>query len=253
MLNQEGFLDIKDIYTIFGIEIKFNKSEGKYEIIEEDFDKEYDRIFESFETLSAINISNHIGKKMILERKADKGTEHLHGLLYAIDNSFLVSFQHQSYWKENPTNRTVQPLLIKEAQHRWYLVCWDVEKGEIRNFGLDRISNLDITQKKGKKIEIDLSEYYHHAVGIETYEKAEKVVLVCNSFQAQYLKSLPIHPSQKIQKETKDKCYFELFVHPTNEFIMEIFKYNNTLEVKEPKWLRAEMTNRVQDMMKCYK
>ena len=244
--------DIKDIYTIFGIEIKFNKSEGKYEIIEEDFDKEYDRIFESFETLSAINISNHIGKKMILERKADKGTEHLHGLLYAIDNSFLVSFQHQSYWKEAPTNRTVQPLLIKEAQHRWYLVCWDVEKGEIRNFGLDRILQLDITQKKGKKIEIDLSEYYHHAVGIETYEKAEKVVLVCNSFQAQYLKSLPIHPSQKIQKETKDKCYFELFVHPTNEFIMEIFKYNNTLEVKEPKWLRAEMTNRVQDMMKCY-
>ena len=174
-------------------------------------------------------------------------------MLYAIDNSFLVSFQHQSYWKENPTNRTVQPLLIKEAQHRWYLVCWDVEKGEIRNFGLDRISNLDITQKKGNKIEIDLSEYYHHAVGIETYEKAEKVVLVCNSFQAQYLKSLPIHPSQKIQKETKDKCYFELFVHPTNEFIMEVFKYNNTLEVKEPKWLRAEMTNRVQDMMKCYK
>ena len=85
--------DVKDIYTIFGIEIKFNKSEGKYEIIEEDFDKEYDRIFESFETLSAINISNHIGKKMILERKADKGTEHLHGLLYAIDNSFLVTLR----------------------------------------------------------------------------------------------------------------------------------------------------------------
>ena len=111
---------------------------------------------------------------MILERKANKGTEHLHGLLYAIDNEYLVKFQHQSYWKDEPTNRTVQPLLIKEAQHRWYLVCWDVEKIEIRNFGLDRISNLDITQKKKRKMDIDLSEFYHHAVGIETYEKKRK-------------------------------------------------------------------------------
>ena len=76
--------------------------------------------------------------------------------------------------------------------------------------------------------------------------------MVCSSYQAQYLKSLPIHPSQKY-KENKGKCYFELFVHPTNEFIMEVFKYNNTLEVKEPKWLRIEIKERVQDMMKSYK
>ena len=60
--------DLKDIYSIFGIEIKFNKSEGKYEIIEEDFDKEYDRIFESFETLSAINISNNSGVETKLKK-----------------------------------------------------------------------------------------------------------------------------------------------------------------------------------------
>jgi proteasome accessory factor B len=245
--------DIKDIYTIYGIEIKFNKSKGHYEVFDMEEEKDYDRIFESFETLSAINLSNHMGKKIVLERKADKGTEHLHGILYAIDNNWLVTFQHQSYWKDEPTSRTVQPILIKEAQHRWYLVCWDVEKKEIRNFGLDRISNLEITYQKGKQLDIDLTQYYHNAIGIETYVKAEKVVLVCSNYQAQYLKSLPIHPSQKIQKETKDKCYFELFVHPTNEFIMEIFKYNNTLEVKEPKWLRAEITNRVQDMMKSHK
>ena len=245
--------DMKDISTIYGIEIKFNKKEGKYEIIEEDFNKEYDRIFESFETLSAINISNHIGNKIILERKADKGTEHLHGILYAIENNWLIKIHHQSYWKDEPTSRILQPILIKEAQNRWYLVGWDVEKKEIRNFGLDRISNLEITYQKGKLLDVDVSQYYHNAIGIETYKKAEKVVLVCSSYQAQYLKSLPIHPSQKIQKETKDKCYFELFVHPTNEFIMKIFKYNNTLEVKEPKWLRDEMASRIQDMMKWYK
>lgn len=244
--------DIKDIYTIYGVEIKFDKSEGKYKVVDIDEDKDYERLFESFETLSAINISNNIGKKIVLERKADKGTEHLHGILFAIENNWLVSFKHQSYWKKEPTLRTVQPIIIKEAQHRWYLVCWDIEKNEIRNFGLDRISNLDITYQKGKQLNIDLSQYYHNAIGIETYAKAEKVVLVSSSYQAQYLKSLPIHPSQKIKKETKEKCYFELFVHPTNEFIMELFKYNNTIEVKEPNWLRKEMKSRTIEMLEKY-
>jgi predicted DNA-binding transcriptional regulator YafY len=245
--------DLKDIYTIYGVEIKFNKKEAKYEVIDVEEDKDYDRIFESFETLSAINISNHIGKKIVLERKADKGTEHLHGILYAIENNWLLTFQHQSYWKDEPTFRTLQPILIKEAQHRWYLVGWDVEKKEIRNFGLDRISNLEITQQKGKPLDIDLTQYYHHAIGIETYEKAEKVIIACSPYQAQYLKSLPIHPSQKVLSENEKVCLFELFVHPTNEFIMEVFKYNNTIEVIEPKWLREEITKRVQDMVKHYK
>jgi proteasome accessory factor B len=245
--------DINDIYTIYGIEIKFNKSLRKYEVFDMEEGKEYERIFESFETLSAINLSNHLGKKIVLERKADKGTEHLHGILYAIENNWLLSFQHQSYWKDEPTARTLQPILIKEAQHRWYLVGWDIEKKEIRNFGLDRISNLEISNQKGKPLAIDLTQYYHHAIGIETYEKAEKVLITCSSYQAKYLQSLPIHPSQKVQKETKDKCWFELFVHPTNEFIMEVFKYNNTIEILEPKWLREEISKRVQDMMKHYK
>jgi len=245
--------DIKDIYSIYGLEIKFNKNVGQYEIFDGDEEKDYDRIFESFETLSAINISNHIGKKIVLERKADKGTEHLHGILYAIENNWLVALQHQSYWKEEPTTRTIQPIIIKEAQNRWYLVGWDTEKKEIRNFGLDRISNLEITKQKGRPLEIDVKEYYLNAIGIETYVKAEKITITCSTYQAQYLKSLPIHPSQKIQKETEKECWLELFVHPTNEFIMEIFKYNNTIEVKEPKWLRNEIASRVQDLMKFYK
>jgi predicted DNA-binding transcriptional regulator YafY len=245
--------DIKDIYTIYGIEIKFNKSKGKYEVFDMEEEKDYDRIFESFETLSAINLSNHMGKKIVLERKADKGTEHLHGILYAIENNWLIAFQHQSYWKDEPTYRTLQPILIKEAQYRWYLVGWDTEKNEIRNFGLDRISNLEITNKKGISLEIDLTQYYHHAIGIETYEPAQKVIISSSTYQAQYLKSLPIHSSQKVVKETKKECWFELFVHPTNEFIMEVFKYNNTIQVIEPIWLRDEIKKRVQDMIKYYK
>lgn len=253
-LSQRTFQrDIKDIYSIYGIAIKFNKSEGNYEVAEDEAEIAYDRIFESFELLSALNLSNHIGKKIILEPNASHGTEHLRGILHAMDKNRLLSFHHKSYWKKEPTQRKVQPLLIKEVKHRWYLVCLDVEKNEVRNFGLDRISNLSILEEKGNELSVNLTEYYQHSIGIETYEKAEKVRIICSAYQAQYFQSLPLHPSQKIINETKENCIIELFIHPTNEFIMELFKYNNTITVTEPQWLVDDIKDRIQEMMKNYK
>jgi proteasome accessory factor B len=245
--------DIIDIYSIYGIAIKFNKSEGNYEVAEDEVEIAYDRIFESFELLSAINLSNHIGKKIILEPNASSGTEHLRSILNAIDQNRLLSFHHKSYWKNEPTQRKVKPLLIKEVKHRWYLVCLDVDKNEVRNFGLDRISNLSILEEKGKELSVNLSEYYQHSIGIETYEKAEKVQILCSAYQAQYFQSLPLHPSQKIINETKENCIIELFIHPTNEFIMELFKYNITITVTEPQWLVDAIKDRIQEMMMNYK
>ncbi len=244
--------DIKDIYTIYGVEIKFNKSLERYEVVEVVEENDYERLFESFETLSAINLSNHLGKKIILERKATKGTEHLHGILYAIDANLLLSFQHQSYWKTEPTTRIVQPLLIKESQYRWYLVCWDTEKREVRNFGLDRISDFQVLQQKGEELAIDLSHYYSHAIGIETYETPQKIVIEASSFQAQYLKSLPIHVSQKVIKETDGKCVFEYFVHPTHEFETQILKYGEEVKVVEPESLKVNLKKRIEKMSALY-
>lgn len=146
----------------------------------------------------------------------------------------------------------MQPLVIKEAQHRWYLVCWDTQKKELRNFGLDRISKFEICYKKGENLTINIKDIYSNSIGIETYEPATVVQIKTNSYQAKYLKSLPIHPSQKIHKETKENCWLELFVHPTNEFIMTLFKYNSSIEVIKPKWLRTEMKNRTTEMLEKY-
>lgn len=247
--------EVIDIKAIYGIEIKFNKKEGKYELLEEDGGEEqtFDRIFESFELLSALNISNHIGKKIILEPNASSGTEHMKGILNAIDKNVLLSFQHKSYSKKEPTQRKVQPIIIKEVKHRWYLICLDVEKNEIRNFGLDRISNLKILEEKGKKLTLNLSQYYEHSIGIETYEKAEKIIIECSPYQAKFLKSLPIHPSQRAVNESNEKCSFELFVHPTNEFIMELFKYNSTIKIIEPQWIVDECIKRIKELTTIYK
>ena len=215
-------------------------------------EKPFERIIEAFETLSALNFTNHVSKKLILEKRAGKGTEHMHGLLYAIENNLEIIIKHQSYWKEVAEMRTLQPIVIKESQNRWYLICFDTMKKDFRNFALDRIIDLKISTLKFKPINYDVTAYYQNAFGIETYETATKIILNFNAFQARYIKSLPLHSSQKIVFENEEYCKFEYFMHPTNDFIMEIMKYGENVKVEEPIILRENVKNRIIIMLNMY-
>ena len=176
----------------------------------------------------------------------------MHGLLYAIENYLEISIKHQSYWKEESEMRTLQPIAIKESQNRWYLICFDTIKRDFRNFALDRILSLDITKQKFKPITHDVTAYYQHAFGIETYEPATKITLNFNAFQSRYIKSLPLHSSQKIVFENHEFCRFEYFMHPTNDFIMEIMKYGENVKVEEPAKLQENVRNRILEMLSLY-
>ncbi len=244
--------DLKEILSIYEIEIQYNKKEGWYEILDDDMEKPFERIIEAVETINAISLSNAVSNKLLLEKKRASGSEHLHGLLHAIENKLVIQFEHQSYWKEGSTKRTVEPIAIKEAQHRWYLICFDVAKNEIRNFGLDRIFNLEITLNKFLPKMINVNQLYENAFGIETYEPAEKVILKFDESQAVYLKSLPIHHSQKILEETPNAFKIELFVHPTFDFVIEILKYGELVEVLEPLKLRETIKWRIERANQMY-
>ena len=244
--------DIKEINTIYGLEIKHNKKESWYEIADELDEKPFERILEAFETLSALNSSERISNKLILEKKTKKGTKYMHDILYAIENNFEIQIKHQSYWKDNPEVRIIQPIAIKESQNRWYLICIDISKKAFRNFGLDRIQKLEILNQKFKPIEFDITTYYQNAFGIETYEPAVKIILNFNNDQSKYIKSLPLHTSQKIIFENKDWCQFEYYMHPTNDLIMEIMKYGDSVKVEEPLTLKESVRNRIINTLSLY-
>lgn len=244
--------DINEIRTLFDIDIQYNRSEGVYEIVESVTEKPIERIIESYEIINALNYSNSISQKLYLEKRKNQGTEHLHGLLHAIENRFEVSFTHQSYWKLHPEVRTVQPVAIKESQNRWYLVCHDTGKNANRNFALDRISNLSINAKKFSPINIDVSNYYQHAFGVETHEPAQKIVLNFTAFQAKYIKSLPLHHSQLFIFEDDAYCHFEYFMHPTHDLVMEILKYGEEVTVLSPESLKQNLRNRILKMATLY-
>src|SRR5690554_4635267 len=151
--------------------------EDVYEIIEDENDPYIDRIMEAFDMVAVLQQSKTVGNYIYLENRKSKGTEFFNGILYAIQNDFAVTFTHQSYWHGTQTQRNVVPKAIKESQNRYYLIGWDLDKKDFRNFGLDRISNFTVGNKKHTSPKIKIEEYYQHTFGIERYDDPVKIVL----------------------------------------------------------------------------
>ena len=244
--------DKKDIFDLFGILIQYNRKDKVYYIEDEIEDTSAYRMVEAFSIHQALKDGSKIAPSVYLESRKSSGTNLMNGLLYAIQNHLQISFTHTKFWNEEITTRTVKPIAIKESQHRWYLIAFDNKDGNLKNFGFDRISNLRISDSKFKPIAVDIEKEYRHAFGIETYAPAQKVVLEFSWQQGNYIKSFPLHFSQKTITDNDEKLIVELLIHPTNDFIMELMRFGSEAKVIEPEVLRNNIKDRVAEMIKLY-
>ena len=55
--------------------------------------------------------------------------------------------------------------------------------------------------------------------------------------QGQYIKSLPLHPTQKILTDNADELRISLTVFLTYDFIMELLSYGDTVQAVQPQEL----------------
>jgi proteasome accessory factor B len=242
--------DKKDILDLFGILIQYNRKDKVYYIDEDVEDPSVSRMMEAFSIHQALKEGNKIAPSIYLENRKSSGTHLINGILHTIQNNLQITFTHTKFWEMEISKRTVKPIAIKESQQRWYLIAQDNRDGMVKNFGFDRISDLKILDEKFKPIVFNVENAYQHAFGIETYEPAQKVILEFSWQQGNYIKSFPLHASQKIISDTEDALEIELYIHPTNDFIMELLKYGSEVKVTEPQQLRNKIKKRITDMMR---
>ncbi|MDR0724587.1 MAG: WYL domain-containing protein [Prevotellaceae bacterium] len=247
--------DLADIGTIYGIYIKYDFS-GKFYYIEEEDDPETnDRMFEAFDMYHVLKVYERHSPYFHLEKRSSQGAEHLLGLLYAVKNSRQIRFNYRKYYKEHHESRTVEPLTLKEFKSRWYIFAKDLYDGKIKCYALDRISDMEISDIEFVPDEhFDVNEELKYCFGIisPNADKPSKVVLSFDSFQGKYAKSLPLHDTQEIIKDTDDELQISLTVYLTHDFLMELLSYGNTVKIIEPKSLIEDLKNIYKSALEQY-
>ncbi len=183
--------------------------------------------------------------------KGFSGKEHLSRIYEAIYEKRIILFTHRRYDTDNPTSRTLQPYMLKEHGNRWYVI--GKEDGVARIFGLDRISNLAVTDNYFLQEAAFYDEIFNvlrDAVGVFAFGfDSEDVVLRFRVDEAPYIKSLPLYRSQQPVYENETDGYtVKLHVKVTAEFINDcILRFGDKVKVISP----PSLAEHVADIWQC--
>jgi predicted DNA-binding transcriptional regulator YafY len=246
--------DINDIYYIHKIEIKFDYANRVYYIANEEDDQLGQRMLEAFDTFNALNTTERISQYIHFEKRHPQGTENFNGLLHAIRNKLVIKFTYYKFWNEKVSERIIEPYALKEFRNRWYVVGKDLSDTQIKSFGLDRLSDLNITKKSFKPSGFNVNEYYRNCFGIiaPNADSPSEVILSFIPFQGRYIKSMPLHESQQILIDNEEELRIKLKVFITEDLIMEILSHGERVKVIEPKSLVEDIKSIYEEVLEGY-
>lgn len=252
--NDKGFHD-RTFYRLretlsrdFCIEITFDlRNKGYY------FDEEKSTNPEAFLSLLEILVTGELFSSTFNEKnnvlsfvefENASTIEHIPDfkmVLEAIQKQLPITFRHSSFYHLKEEDYTLKPYFLKQYQNRWYVIG-ETEKG-YRTFGIDRLENIVIGSKKFKSKTEEAKDKFSNVVGLNYVDhKIEKVHLAFNISQKPYVKSLPLHRSQKeINSQNESSFDIELLIHPNFEFRQQVLKYGSLVKVIHPKWLADEI------------
>lgn len=247
--------DKKDILELYGILIDINKSTGKYQIVQSDTDSKTERIIESFNIFHMLNATEHISKHILFETRKAEGAQYLIDIITGINNHKVLEVHHQKYWETKESIRLLEPLAVKEYQHRWYLLAKDRKDNKIKTFGLDRVSDIIQTNNSFEyPDDFDPDEYFKNSYGmIYSSNKTEDIELSFTNLQGKYIGSLPMHHSQKVLIDNKDEYRISLHLIPTeHDFMRDLLYFGNSVTVIKPQWLAKRIKHMHQDAIEKY-
>jgi len=189
------------------------------------------------------------------EERRPQGTDNMYGLLHAIKNKLQIVFSYHKFWEDQYTQRTVEPYALKEFKNRWYILACDLKDNKVKTFALDRIKELEMTSCKiTSPQDFDMKAYFKHSFGIinASHQQPEKVVLSFTPFQGKYVKTLPLHKSQRVLIDNEQECRIELNVHPSYDLQMEILSMGANVKVLEPDGFRDCIVESLKNNLKAY-
>jgi predicted DNA-binding transcriptional regulator YafY len=236
--------DIQNIRTDLGIDILYSRQRKGYSIDDDRLSPDVDQFLDSFDVFTALNMDESVPDFVFAEKHRPRGTQHLFPLIQAIRERLRIRFSYEKFQGEALSERHVEPYALKECRGRWYVLGQTTGRQDMKSYGLDRISGLALTEERFKRAaSIRMAEKFRNSYGIYSSDEypVKEVVLSFDAEDGRYLKSLPLHHSQEIIKDTAEEFVIRLHLKVTLDFVMEILSRSWSLKVIEPETLREQV------------
>ena len=240
---------------LFGTEISYNPGTKEYYIGDKDLithNAMYRWLLQSVSASNVISRRSRLKERIMLETSSG-GEEFIEPITEAMENGVCIELVYEAFWDE-PKERTVEPYYIKLFKRRWYLIGKIRDIGEFRTYCFDRIKSITVSNVRFKfKKEQNAETLFYDYYGIIQYPvEKEHVIIKVTCEQGMYIKTLPLHHSQKLIHQDEDYMTFELYLKPCYDFVKELLSCGSELEVISPESLREEVNKYTKEMCEIY-
>lgn len=253
------------IEEMFGIIINCDKKDGFRYYIANPEDLQTANIqhwmINSLSTSSLLADSKDLKEQILLE-DIPSGQSYLMDILQAIRNRQLIHMTYKRFDSEEPKTKDLEPFCVKLHHQRWYVVVRTPKSqhANLTTYALDRIKQLEIIADSHFEVPKDFSasDYFKNSFGIFVDDKnpPEHVILRAYGLQSDYLRTLPLHSSQKelatVTNTLEPYTDFEYYLNVTIDFVNELLSKGEDIEVIESEKLKAKMQEKIALMGQRY-
>lgn len=235
---------------IFNITIECDKSTNTY------FIKDTSAIDEwLLSALRVRNLSNIVSYSHLIKlENPPSGSANLDIVLNGCLHKKILVFKYKSPYQPS-NNFSGFPLFVRLYRQRWYVVLQPLNKDFYSVLALERMWDIEEKEENvapSNPKDIYPDEFFSHSFGIIHGTNPIRIVLRAFWPQDRYLIETPIHHSQKILESNENWSDFELYLSPTYDFKQELLWNRDKLAVISPKWLKDDMINIMERMIKSY-
>lgn len=194
-----------------------------------------------------INESHHL-KWRILFEEIPSGQRFLTLIIGAMRDNRTLEMSYQNFWNDTHHTFEVAPYCVKVFRQRWYVVACGTNDDRLRIYALDRIQDLRMSEHLFVlPDDFDPQAYFADSFGVvvDGNCKQEQIRVRVAGIHRQYIRTLPLHSTQKEAEISEDSSVFEYRLWPTFDFLQELLSHAaNTyglIEVLVPQWIRVQM------------
>lgn len=254
VIPRRTFARMRDaIDELFGIRIVCDRSVNVYYIadnLEEQTRNVRKFLLSAFSANHLLRDNQDLMPRILMDNVSVGDNTFLEDITAAMRDNRRLSITYQSFEMQKPREFEVCPYALRYANHRWYLLAKTDFHTALRLYALDRMSTVTATDRTFHLPEdFNAADFFSRFFGaMITDSDVETIRLKTNDFRTPYLRSLPLHQSQKEIRPDE----FELRLVPTPDFLQALRSIGPDIEITYPKWLREQFRNEAKTLMKRY-
>ena len=243
------------IQDMFGIVIECDLETYEYYIGNPDVlnDDSIERwLYSTIAVHGALSEGPAVKDRVVLENVAT-GLEYLQIIIKAIKTNHRLLLGYQKFGQEG-YEKIVSPYALKLFHQRWYMLA-KTQEDSMRLYALDRIQSLSPTEETFEMpADFSPQEYFAEYFGVLTDSSVPMthVVIRAHNWTPGYLRTLPLHQSQRELTSTADYTDFSFDLRPTSDFLGQLLSQGSGIEVLEPQELRQKMRDLIAENLRRY-